>query len=462
MSSRILVVEDQHSVRENIEELLEIKGFEVKSTDTAGNGLQMIETFIPDLIITDLMLPDFTGIELIEKLRNIDGLSETPVIIITGNDKPETFRTSMNRGADDYLSKPFKAQELYDSIASQLHKKEIRKENFELIAELSQQAPLPIIRLNQFGKIIYSNPAADQFDSDTLIDRIFKRLLQEDKTDYSFEFSHESQLFKVIATHNKIQGYYNVYFLDITAESNKNLELSRKNEIILLKNENLTQFAYIVSHDLKAPLINLRQLSDLMKENGKADLTADRNNETLINLFDQSLKKMEDVMNDLGEILKARDDKALNNYDSFLIHDQIERLCQRYQNQLTGAKAIIELKIDSAIELNFPIPSFNTIFKIILENSLRYKVQDKELKIEFTCKIIDNSVFIEIVDNSCSFLRSNINEINMLQYQPSALSTFEKGHGFQIIKNIMNSHDGDFKLSEYVDGGCLYILIFNN
>jgi DNA-binding response OmpR family regulator len=460
MSVKILVIEDQQSVRENIEELLEIKGFEVVSASNAVDGLIKIETFIPDLVITDLMLPDFSGIEFIEKLRLIDGYSEIPVIIITGNDKPETFRSSMTRGADDYLSKPFKAQELYDSISSQLHKKEIRKENIELIAELSQQSPLPIIRINQFGKLIYSNPAANEIQCENFIEKIFERIISHDATHFNFEFLYEHQLFKVVVTHNNVQGYYNIYFLDITEEKNKNIELSQKNELILLKNDNLIQFAYIVSHDLKAPIINLRQLTNLIKSEAVDKIGVTSSGEPLLALFEQSLAKIENVMNDLQKILNARDDKSLSVSEVFSIRNQIEKIADLFKNDQNIKHEALFIDIDQKYKLYFPISSFNTLLKNILEDSLRYNENQNSLKIEFKYTESEDDQILEMINHCSSNSRKPAQLNSSILYNPSVESNTEKGLAFQIIKNIMNSHEGDFQLHKR-NGKCFsYKLIF--
>ena len=460
MPVKILVVEDQKSIRENIEELLKIKGFEVQSADHAAAGIENVLSFEPDLVVTDLMLPDFSGIELIEKIRTINGFNEIPVIIITGNNKPETFRSSMTRGADDYLSKPFKAQELYDSIASQLHKKEIRKENAELIAELSEQSPLPIIRINQSGKLLYSNPAADQINCRNLIKPIFDLIRPKSDIHFNFEFPFEKQLFKVVVTHNHNHGYYNVYFLDISAERDKNLELSHKNELVQLKNENLLQFTYIVSHDLKAPIINLRQLSNLIMAKSQENSEINSPSEPLLTLLDQSLAKLEGVMGDLTEILKARDDRSINENEFFKIHSQIEKITRQYKQKFQDVNALLSFHIEKNINLHFPVLSFNTVIRNIYENSLKYRNKEKNLEIRLNCTETENNIVLEITDNCCTLLKGYITENPTLLYRTDAESHIEKGLGFQIIKNIMNSHDGDFLFREKSDKGCIYTLIF--
>uniref|UniRef100_UPI0037C0F4E4 PleD family two-component system response regulator n=1 Tax=Daejeonella sp. TaxID=2805397 RepID=UPI0037C0F4E4 len=95
--SKILVIEDQEDIRENVKELLEQKEFLVETAKNAEDGFKLTNSFLPDLILCDLMLPDHSGIDFIKRLKENKQLKEIPVIIITGHSQQEIFRNSMTQ-----------------------------------------------------------------------------------------------------------------------------------------------------------------------------------------------------------------------------------------------------------------------------------------------------------------------------------------------------------------------------
>lgn len=120
---KILVIEDEEFILENIKDLLEINNYEVI---TAHNGLHGYKTAIaerPDLIICDIMMPEMNGFELIETLKNEEGMANIPFIFLSAKSDDSDIRTGMNLGADDYIKKPFKQEDLLSSVDNKLHKK---------------------------------------------------------------------------------------------------------------------------------------------------------------------------------------------------------------------------------------------------------------------------------------------------------------------------------------------------
>ncbi|WP_013324386.1 response regulator transcription factor [Gloeothece verrucosa] len=128
---KILVIEDELSVRENLVELLEAEGFQVFSTDNGILALLWAEDNLPDLIICDVMMPEIDGYEVLEGLRQIPMRASIPFIFLTAMADKADIRYGMELGADDYLTKPFTREELLRAITSRLSKYEIALQEYE-------------------------------------------------------------------------------------------------------------------------------------------------------------------------------------------------------------------------------------------------------------------------------------------------------------------------------------------
>lgn len=117
---RILVIEDEEDIRKNIAQILEFEGYEVMEASDGISGLHIALKSEFDLILCDIMMPIMDGYEVLEKLK----VQKTPppFIFITALSGRTDFRTGMNLGADDYLTKPFTLKELTDCVRAQLQK----------------------------------------------------------------------------------------------------------------------------------------------------------------------------------------------------------------------------------------------------------------------------------------------------------------------------------------------------
>lgn len=118
--SRILVIEDEIHIRENIHELLELEAFEVQSVSNGLEGLRHARIWLPDLIICDVMMPELDGFAVLQELRR-DSLTATiPFIFLTAKAARHDMRAGMELGADDYLTKPFTNDELLRAIRTRI------------------------------------------------------------------------------------------------------------------------------------------------------------------------------------------------------------------------------------------------------------------------------------------------------------------------------------------------------
>ncbi len=124
---RILIVEDEPIIRENIAELLEIAGYETRQAENGYIGVQKIIDYKPDIVICDIMMPGLNGFEVLETVRKAHETAAIPFIFLTARATAEDIRKGMSLGADDYLTKPFTKDELFGSVKARLEKSEIHK-----------------------------------------------------------------------------------------------------------------------------------------------------------------------------------------------------------------------------------------------------------------------------------------------------------------------------------------------
>ena len=119
---RILVIEDNDSLREEISVVLEIEGYAVATAENGRIGLERIKEVRPDLVICDLMMPEMDGFETLKAIRADPEIEALPVIILTAREERQDMRRGMELGADDYIMKPFKIGDLLRGVTAAFEK----------------------------------------------------------------------------------------------------------------------------------------------------------------------------------------------------------------------------------------------------------------------------------------------------------------------------------------------------
>jgi len=126
----ILIIEDVQALREEIMETLVYEGFDVLGAENGLVGVQIAKTYLPNLIICDIAMPELDGYGTILAVRQEPSTSMIPFIFLTAMTERGDMRQAMQLGADDYLTKPFTSAELLGAIASRLHKYNSVKEHY--------------------------------------------------------------------------------------------------------------------------------------------------------------------------------------------------------------------------------------------------------------------------------------------------------------------------------------------
>lgn len=127
---KILVIEDEPDIRENLETLLDAEGYRVESAALGEEGVRKAIASPPDLIFCDVMMPGLDGWGVLEELRKYQETGHIPFIFLTAKASKAERRKGMGLGASDYIEKPFTRDEILRAIATQLENKELRQGEF--------------------------------------------------------------------------------------------------------------------------------------------------------------------------------------------------------------------------------------------------------------------------------------------------------------------------------------------
>ena len=131
MGKKLLVIEDNSEVRENLEEILELSGYEVLLAEDGKVGVEVALKNKPDLILCDVMMPRLDGFGVLNILSKKSQTADIPFIFLTAKAEKSDFRRGMNLGADDYITKPFYKDELLSVLETRLEKAEQLRKKFD-------------------------------------------------------------------------------------------------------------------------------------------------------------------------------------------------------------------------------------------------------------------------------------------------------------------------------------------
>jgi len=123
----ILIIEDNDDIRENVAEILMLSHYKVLTAVNGKEGIEAAQKNHPDLIICDIMMPGVDGYGVLHVLHKDPDTQDIPFIFLTSKSERSDFRSAMEMGADDYITKPFAGNELLNAIESRFRKVDIMK-----------------------------------------------------------------------------------------------------------------------------------------------------------------------------------------------------------------------------------------------------------------------------------------------------------------------------------------------
>lgn len=174
---KILVVEDEIAILENVGDLLEMQGYQVLSATNGLDAIRYANYDQPDLVICDISMPVMDGFGVLMELKSNSVTNRMPFVFLTALADRDTMRKGMEHGADDFLTKPFTSKELLSMVQTQLGKKALDDETIEheistirnnIISMLPHELRTPLTGIVSCAEILMMDFEAGIFDQERI------------------------------------------------------------------------------------------------------------------------------------------------------------------------------------------------------------------------------------------------------------------------------------------------------
>ena len=161
---KVLLIEDDLSLRENTAEILELSGYEVVMAPNGKVGVDNAKTHFPDIIVCDIMMPEMDGYGVLQALTADEATKHIPFIFLSAKTERSEIRKGMDLGADDYLTKPFEEEELLSALESRLAKAELLSRMTVSPTQNSEASGEQMRTLNELKNFFDDNGTLERYE----------------------------------------------------------------------------------------------------------------------------------------------------------------------------------------------------------------------------------------------------------------------------------------------------------
>ncbi|HVT89631.1 MAG TPA: ATP-binding protein [Tepidisphaeraceae bacterium] len=462
----VLVVEDNPEMNDFIVEALSGK-FRVITAFDGQDGLDKAVQILPDLIVTDLMMPRKTGEEMVQELRKTPEVADIPVLVLTAkaNDR---LRISMFRdGVQAFLAKPFLSEELVakanDLVARRRYMREQVRRHQDRFRAIFESSIDGIITMNDEGRITSINPAAGQMFGYTAEEAIGQSILmlipperhgEEGNILARFRRGERIDHFETVRI-NKKGEYIQVSLTvspmldatgkvigaskivrDITEQKRSQASLARHAEELARSNVELERFAYVASHDLQEPLRTVHSFAQLLERRMGKNLS--RETEECLRFITGGVKRMQTLINDL--LVYSRVSSRGSAFREMDCSEVLAKVLENLRALITAQNAAIT--VDPLPTVNGDATQLGQLFQNLLANSLKF-VREIPPQIRVSAARGENEWIFTVADNGIGIDSRYFDRIFAIFQR---LHTIEEyggtGIGLAVCKKIVERHGG--------------------
>lgn len=274
----------------------------------------------------------------------------------------------------------------------------------------------------------------------------------KNKDEYRVRFS----MIPIYNSDNELSHWISIQ-RDITEEKKHEKEKEQLIRELTQNNKDLKQFSYITSHNLRAPLSNLTGLLCLLE-----DIPIENEElKEILNGFNKSTHLLNDTINDLVKVIIIKDNPSIKK-ETVLINEIFENVINQLNFQIELHEPIFKLNFEKVSILNINKAYIESILLNLLTNALKYKAENRKLKVTITTSEIDDTVVLVFKDNGIGIdLTRNGDKVFGL-YQRFHNYPDSKGLGLYLVKSQVETMGGTIDIESEVNIGTTFTLIFKN
>jgi signal transduction histidine kinase len=486
--ARVLLADDNADMRAYVRGILR-PHFVVDEAVDGRAALELALSQVPDLVLSDVMMPKLDGLGLLRELRLDPRTRGVPVILLSAQAGEESRVAGLETGADDYLIKPFSARELVARVRTHIELGRLRSrlemDRRRLVEEARarlysflMQAPAAICILrgpdhvyelaNQSylqligNREILGKPLREALPEAAatvvpLLDRVYQT--GEPFLGNEFPIAIERQgvieegffnfVYKPIAGEGGEPDRIAVVAFEVTPQVAARRDAERLSQALAISNRDLDQFAYVASHDLKAPLRGIASLADWIEE-GLGD-KMDAEGRSHLGLLRRRVQRLEALIDGILAYSRAgRVQVASETVDVGVLLKEIkELLAARPEARITVGPAMPILNTER-------IP-LQQVFLNLVGNALKHSGR-ADVSIEITCQDDGRGFFhFKVVDDGAGIPPQYHQRIWGLFTTLESRDKVEgSGIGLSVVKKLVESRGGRVALESTVGAGCTF------
>ena len=405
--ARVLVADDNADMRDYVARILR-QTYDVEAVADGSIALRRIQTVPPDLILTDVMMPELNGFALLAAVRATERTRSIPVILLSARAGEEARIEGLDAGADEYLVKPFSARELLARVASQLQLARLRRENEQQLRYRSEQhqtllnqAPLGVYLVDADFRIQEVNPVAVPFFGDIpggVSGRDFGEIIH-----VLWEKSYADELVEIFRTtlatgipfveperaqfriDRGVTEYYEwrldritlpdgrfglvCYFRDISTQVKARMKLAESERRLIEADRRKDEFLALLAHELRNPLAPVRTGLELIRLAGDTPEAVKR----VRSLMERQVTQMVRLIDDLLDVSRITSGKIVLQRRPTAISELVQSAVDGQRDAIQAANIELTVRVPNRpLVANVDPTRFVQVLSNVLQNAAKF------------------------------------------------------------------------------------------